>query len=378
MKLFRKLSVIVALVAVPSWGSAQEPPAADRPLAQFDVAPDGDALLLPVTLAGKTYLFALDTGAAVTVYDRSLPLGPARGQGTGNTPNGDVSVVMYDAPKASLGPLAFDPGPFVAGADLGRLREATRHDIRGLVGMDFLGRHVVRIDFDAGKVTLLRTAGSAPGEPVILSHEGQGPCVGVDLPGGSREAFVIDTGCLRFGKIKQDLAAALSKAGKAQKVGDTLNASISGTTSQAKWRIDSLSLSGFCQRDRVLTDSRDNLLGLGCLSRFVVTLDFPDRMMFLKKGRAFDRPSAVDRSGLHLLRVGGRTVVHAVDPGSPAADCGIRADDVIGRVGGEDAGRLRLFQLRQALSEEGKTLSLTVRRGGDDRAVWLALGRGGD
>jgi hypothetical protein len=55
-------------------------------LAEFDVAKGGDVILLPVRLKGKTYHFAMDTGASLTAYDRSLkpllgqPISTARAQ----------------------------------------------------------------------------------------------------------------------------------------------------------------------------------------------------------------------------------------------------------------------------------------------------------
>ena len=52
------------------------------------------------------------------------------------------------------------------------IRKAAGRDIYGILGMDFLRKHVVRIDFDAGKMTFLKEVGSQPGQPVPVIWEG--------------------------------------------------------------------------------------------------------------------------------------------------------------------------------------------------------------
>src|SRR5206468_2611403 len=46
----------------------------DSVVQRFPVAKNGDALLLPVTIQGKTHLFVLGIGNARSVFDSSLPL----------------------------------------------------------------------------------------------------------------------------------------------------------------------------------------------------------------------------------------------------------------------------------------------------------------
>jgi hypothetical protein len=340
------------------------------------VAGDGDALLLPVTLRGKEYLFLLDTGSAVTTYDVSLPLGQPRRRVRAETPNGDTVVELFEAPQALLGKLDFRVGPQVMGADLSKLRQVTGYEMSGVIGMDFLSQHVVRIDFDSGRVVFLRSAGANPGHPIPLSLQKEGPCVDVRLPGLERpERFLVDTGSSGFGRMKRDLGEELARTAKARKVRETLTATLSETKSQARWQIESLSLGNFEHRHVVLTESRDNILGLDSWSRYAVTFDFPRGTMYLKKGGRFDNPGNLDMSSLHLLRVQGETVVHSVDAGSPAAASGIRPKDVLVKVTGGRAEEMRLFSLRRLLCSQGKELQLTIKRGGDEFEVTMVLGK---
>jgi hypothetical protein len=50
-----------------------------------------------------------------------------------------------------------------------------------------------------------------------------------------------------------------------------------------------------------------------------VTLDFPNRTLYLARGGHFSDADEPDMSGLHLIREGDKTLVYSVDAGSPAA-----------------------------------------------------------
>ena len=57
------LAVVLMLAAVPAAWSDEAPNAS----AEFDIHTDGDLLLIPVKIHGKTYPFVLDTGCVCTV-----------------------------------------------------------------------------------------------------------------------------------------------------------------------------------------------------------------------------------------------------------------------------------------------------------------------
>src|SRR4029077_3478902 len=61
-------------------------------------------------------------------------------------------------------------------------------------------------------------------------------------------------------------------------------------------------------------------LGVGYLSRYVVTLDFPRRRLFLQKGRHYDRADQCDQSGLTIVMRDGEFEVVHVWACSPASE----------------------------------------------------------
>jgi hypothetical protein len=129
----------------------------------------------------------------------------------------------------------------------------------------------------------------------------------------------------------------------------------------------------FAHRHLYFGQSQSNLLGLHYLSRYIVTLDFPNQRMYLRKGKRFDQLDLRDQSGLHILRLDGSTVVQVVDAGSPAARAGIEPRDVLLQLGDYDAEKTKIHVLRQQLAREGATVRLRLLRGCQFREVALKL-----
>jgi hypothetical protein len=346
-------------------------------LEQFDVTNDGDLLLLPVTLAGRRYVFVLDTGSDHTVYDRTLPLGRPQRTTTLKTLAGERTIELFDPPNASVGKLSLGGlGELVVGCDLHMTRLTTGHEIRGIIGMDFLSKYVVRINIAAGKVSFLRSANIGFGERLPILRTNGSPFAEVSVGGLDQpQRFLIDTGSIPFANMKKELVTTLAQRGKARKVGAALTLGLSGTDSNTRWLLDSLSVGKCEQRDVPLIESEQNVLGLGFWSGCIVTFDFPAGEMYLKKCDRLRRYSEVDVSGLHLLRIRGTVIVFSVDKNSPAAVSGLRPKDVILSIDNERLEHLSMFSLRRLLCSEGKRLSLTIARDKESVNVAMILGK---
>ncbi|HWE35471.1 MAG TPA: retropepsin-like aspartic protease, partial [Isosphaeraceae bacterium] len=165
----RMLLVLAALA--PAALACAEEPRTEIPrelvLERFRVAKGGDLLLVPVRFAGRDRLFVVDTGNTLTTFDESLPLGVPRTVVESITPQGRVPVRIYDSPSAEVGRLPLQV-PYVIGADLGWMREISGYRIDGVLGMDFLRRFVVHIDFDRGELLLLKAVPRDAGEAIAL------------------------------------------------------------------------------------------------------------------------------------------------------------------------------------------------------------------
>lgn len=344
--------------------------AKDDPLVleRFKIHRHGDALLVPVTFKEKEYTFVIDTGASHTVYDISLPLGAVKDKLKVDSAGGPVVVSIFAGQTSSLGKLKIEPGEFSPGIDLAKIREVSGYPIYGVLGMDFLNKHVVQIDFDEGELVFLKKARPGAGTAFPLEVSQMKPLLKVKLhdkgDDGRELDFLIDTGSVGLGSggLKKELVAELEKQGGLRVVGQTLTETAKGTTTNRLVQQKKTSLGDFVMADAVFSEGRHNLIGLGFLSRFKVTFDFPGQTLHLEKGKRFEDPDRWDLSGLHLVRKEGRTVVHSVDKESPAASSGIKAGDVLVQAAGKATQPMSLFELRRLFCEPGGKIGLVVQR----------------
>jgi hypothetical protein len=181
-------------------GLSAEPPQAGndkKVLARFSFRP-GEPIILPVKVAGRTFTCLLDTGSTVGVYDPSVPLDEAVGSQLVQTPNGLTMLRKHPAPKALLGDMALhEHGPgFVLGYNFVKMRQATEWPLFGVIGMDFLARRVVELDFDVGEVRFLSKASADCGQEFALKlDEASGlPMVQVAIADVGEPWFIIDSG----------------------------------------------------------------------------------------------------------------------------------------------------------------------------------------
>jgi PDZ domain/Aspartyl protease len=359
-------SLLFFALAWPSANGQDTGKDAPAVLARFKVARGGDILLLPVAFNGKTYQFVLDTGANAIVFDNSLPLGEAKRKGTGESAGGDLDLHFFKAPDAGLGPWKIDAPDDVVGYDFKKMREVFGLEIYGVLGMDFLCKHIVQMDCDEGEVRFLRRVAGDAGKPIRLEINDGIVFADLEVQGHGKTRFMLDTGMVGpdSGCLDASLLADLTKKEVFCTVGESLSETAAGTKASKLARGKQISVGDFTIDGPVFSEGSRNVLGFGALSRFVVTFDFPNGVMYLKKGKRFAEPDMWNISGLHVLRRQGQTVVHSVDKGSPAATRGIQANDKIAKVDGRPAQDVSMYELFRLCCASETTLDLVIERNG--------------
>jgi hypothetical protein len=117
-------------------------------------------------------------------------------------------------------------------------------------------------------------------------------------------------------------------------------------------------------------------IGGAILRKFELVLDFPKDRVLLAPNRDFVFPIESDASGATVTAAGpslDQFQVHAVSPGSPAAEAGLEPGDQIAWVGNDPASSLTLGELREILSRPGHSPVLVVRRFGKEQKIELHL-----
>jgi hypothetical protein len=325
----------------------------------------------------------LDTGTSVTAFDASLMHEPGSAEETTKvgTAGGELSVRLFDAPESFLGPLNLQDCGQVACVDLSMLGPVLGTEIGGVIGMNFLKNHVVQIDFDEGRLRFIdRTGGldDSLGQVLTMACDSRGhPYVKGRIFDSIDVDFLIDTGLTGSGELAgQVLGEALRDGVTIGRTSEILTQTPSGSMRKMIFRADQLSVGSSRYENLVFRPASMSSLGLGFLSRHTVTFDFARGKIGLKEGADFERADEADMSGLHLLLVSNQVFVHSVDVGSPSQEAGVRANDVILRIQGKDAGAYTIGELRRFLkSDDGLKITMTIGRGNEEEEVSFLLRR---
>lgn len=342
---------------------------------EFSVETNGDFLSLPVRLAdGRTHNFIVDTGASGGVVDESL-------RGYLRESAGSVEVVgkgemeLYVLHAASVGKARMPLPRSVLCRDLSAFRQSG-HDIRGIIGMDFLCRHAVQIDFERGRLRFLRRCRKAPGTELKLAYDEGCPVIEAQLGAGMTGKFILDTGMLTPAScgLRPEIVDELLARREFTLIGRPTNLLTAfGNESRRRGRLERLAFAGLEHRDILVNENAENILTLECISRYDVTFDFPNQRLFLSAREGRNDGPVRDMSGLSLKPNAGAPLVSDVEPRSAAARAGIAKGDQLLEVDGVPAGELTLSEVRKFLSIPGTRHHITTRRGVDTFEHHLAL-----
>ncbi len=382
----RKIALLLSfLVLFLTDGCAEKPegksdvPINHKVLAEFKIARNGDPILLPVTFKEKEYLFMLDTGSSHTVFDSSFrhELGEVKDIKKGLTSGSPILAEFFNAPNAFLGPFDLKESGDIACLDLNIFKSVLGKNVSGLIGMSFLRKYVIRIDFDKGTLSFLQPMQEQHpdwGIELVMEYDSLGwPQITGLVLDDIKVDFVIDTGANSTGGLVSDIFEKTLSENKL-KTSEILFATASGVIRKREMRIKSLSVGLLNYTDIIFGEANMSHLGLSFLSRHIVTFDFPNSRMYLKKGKGFKKNDQSDMSGLHLLRISDKTVVYSVDEDSPAQKSGITANDIILRVGDKDANAYDILDLRRLLmSGDKRNITMTIKHGDDVKDVSFLL-----
>ena len=251
---------------------------------------------------GEELLFEVDTGAPVTVFDRSLEpsLGKCVKARTMRYAWKEFTAGQYRAPKLYLGGTRLLAGPQVWTDDLSGSSSVTNpgRPIMGILGLDCLRHYCIQLDFEVGKMRFLN--------PKHLKKEGLGQAFPLTIypPSSSghaivRETFtgtkdvdmIVDTGCLvdgileprEFQRLLQQHRAAFTNQYDDPTTGMRRCTALfpkAGFGGAAYTNLHIERCPGIPYKEKHFYLSA---IGLPFLARHLVTLDFPGRTMYLRR-----------------------------------------------------------------------------------------------
>lgn len=342
--------------------------------------------------------FILDTGASASVINtrvaERLGLRATRAERLAGT-GGAVKVGMIAGVTFAL------PGVEVFNQTVGSiplddLAPFAGRAIGGILGYDFIKEFAVVIDYDAKTINLYEPAGyvyKGAGEVVPVGFSNNKPTVKAALILSGHEpfegTFEIDTGSDEVMLVNAPFVEAhrLNELVSDFRLGNS--GGVGGMVRSQTGRVAGVRLGRFTL-DRPLvtlsqaragghaTSDYDGVLGGELFRRFTLILDYRRRRIILEPNAHLNDPVETDMSGLEFGSEGDdfrQYVVNEVIEHSPAAEAGVREEDVLDAVDGRPASELTLEQVRALLRREGEERVLTFRRGGQALSFRIKLRR---
>ena len=358
---------------------------------------ENDHIMVPCRVNGSDPIwFLLDTGAEATIINTTRmrqfglePFGATSVTGGGNSASFSFTrVATLKVGDAEL------IGQRDGAMDLSGLERIYGMPMGGLLGYDFLSRFVVEVDYAAKTISLYDPATHAyrgPGGTIPFVLEEGHPHVAsrISVPGAPPidADMVVDCGAADtvnltspFVKAHRLLELARSKPAGAP---NTLAGSEKEFFAQTsvRGRLRAITLGVFSVEDVPInlmvgttgayaSESFSGTIGEGVLRRFKTIYDYSRSVMILEPNADFGTPFAGRKTfgATFLADAPDSSVfkVTGVRKDSPAEAAGLLAGDVVVSLDGRPAEIFRLVELRQALSADGSSHVLGIRRSGGE------------
>jgi len=256
--------------------------------------------------SGRKLPFIVDTGASGTLFDKSLEpiLGKSLGTSVGYGWLGKTTNNVYAAPKLYLGgALLIMTSSEISTADVNSLSSFLGRPIRGILGMDVLEHYCIQLDFTARKMRFLdseRTDKQNWGKafPIVaLNAEDARPALAENLLGVQGPHSLIDSGYNSDGWLMPEYFRQWT------------NGTVLGTNGEARWPNGRFGGEKYPFVSLEEKPFPSDAIALRFLARHLVTLDFPNHALYLKRTSIrplADENTATVVSFLRDLKVNGR------------------------------------------------------------------------
>jgi predicted aspartyl protease len=319
-----------------------------------------DHIFADVEIDGARFSFVVDTGAGVTVLSYRLKeklglegVGKVLAQGVG----GAQECEFVRVPELRIGDVAL-LGQQVVAMDFTEI-EARLQGVDGILGMDFLTRFVVKLDYLRREMEIVdRTAFDPEAAGLRLDLDRAYVTLTMD---GHEGKFQIDTGAgpldvhapfvRRLGMIRNRESmpsiTAISGLGSAEL---TKFVALCHSVQIGPFVLNDVPI-GLSETDHGVFANEAIMGNAGATiwRKFITWFDFDGEAIYLRPNDNFDDPFPVSRFGMQLKEQDGQYVVDVVTSRSPAAAAGILRGDRLIEFDGRPALEYAIDDIQQYL-----------------------------
>lgn len=379
--------------------SIPPPPAPD-----FSIAGNSNSAAMPIEMINNhiyvrarlnnqgPFRFVVDTGWGTSSITpevaKTLGLTIRGSQKTVGAGEGVAEVAFTKVASMQIGNVHFrSQSLVVTSAFDGKTRDAVG-DFGGLIGYELFKRFVVKLDFDAGTMTLTL--------PARFTYQGKGTTVPFKLSktiplvrgqvDGVEGEFIVDSGfpgaltTYNSFNTKNRLIEKLKP--RLQTItGWGIGGPVRAAVVRSKvFKLGDESINDLLLQLSLLTKGSQadtqlaGALGSELLKRFTVTFDYSRGLMFLERNKSFGHREVFDRSGMYLSKRSNWFEVMDVVEGGPADRARIRLADRIVSIDGRKASGWTLPDVRLKLRGPVNTrINMTVERAKSTHQVVVVL-----
>jgi predicted aspartyl protease len=268
---------------------------------------------------------------------------------------------------------------------------ANESKIDGVLGLEFLKKFIVEIDYEAQTLTLFAAEKyqyKGIGEVIRVKIKDGTPMVRLKMmtTGGKsiEDYFEIDNGMSAALAFRTPAVRRYGLLAEMQTIEAPIDIEAGGEYKRRLGRLKSLQLGRFVIENPTVSLSENvegegGILGEEILRRFKVIFDFSHHRMILEPNSYFKEPYEEDMSGISVTpeeNSGSKVFrIRQVVANTPGSDAGLQADDLITAIDDQPAATLTEGRIEHMFMQEGREVVLSIRRGEKQIQVRLKLRR---
>ena len=366
---------------------------AQMPITSIPFELFGDHILIKVSVDDSEPLdFIFDTGAGLTVLDEDIAdqLELTKNKVQMNETASVWHLIKHNT--LTINHFLMEKNIKVYSTDLNHLEISLGRDVDGILGYDLLYHHSVHLDYDNLTMNIY-DHGKVPkrGDEIPFDMNISIPVIKGKVVLNNNEphdgTFYVITGAgttLDFNSPYAEKYDVINKTGKhynyyVKGISENETLHYEGHVISFEFgsqKIEDLPIGISAATSGIQADKKiSGIIGSQILRMYNITIDVPDKKMWLTKNNSWGQKFNVNCSGLdiQLSKDKSKVLVHHVFDNSPATDAGIKVDAELLKVNGTSMDELDLPDVKKMLRKDGESVELVLMQDGSEKTVTLNL-----